>query len=308
MLVSIVSPVFNEEECVSLFIKEFAKCAEEFKFEFELVLVNDGSTDNTLQIIENMRDKYSWIRVVNLSRNSGHMPALSAGYEFSRGDYVVTIDADLQDPPHLINQMVTLARDSKLDVVYGVRTDRTSDSKFKSLTAGLYYRLLKRISTTDLPHNAGDFRLVSRRVVDILVSLPERQRVFRLLVPWLGFPSGQIEYKREKRVAGKSHYPLRKLVGLGMDSVTSFSSAPLRIATYLGFFGVMLAAVLLVFVLVAKMQGVASSGWPSVMTAIVFFSSMQLFSIGLLGEYIARIFIETQHRPIFIAEEKFIED
>lgn len=307
MLVSIVSPVFNEEECITIFIETVAKCAEEFEFDFELLLVNDGSTDHTLQNIEVMRKKYSWIRVIDLYRNSGQMAALSAGYEFARGDYVVTIDADLQDPPELINQMVKLACDSKLDVFFGVRSDRTSDSKFKSLTAGFYYRLLKRISTTDLPHNAGDFRLVSRRVVDILVSLPERQRVFRLLVPWLGFPSGQIEYKREKRVAGKSHYPIRKLIGLGMDSVTSFSSAPLRIATYLGFFGVMLAAVLLAFVLIAKMQGVATSGWPSVMTAIVFFSSMQLFSIGLLGEYIARIFIETQHRPIFFAEEKFIE-
>lgn len=307
MLVSVVSPVFNEEAAISLFIDEFANCASKFDFDYELVLVNDGSTDKTLNEIEKNCQKYSWIRLINFSGNRGHMAALSAGYEFARGEYVVTIDSDLQDPPSLIKQMVQKANENNLDVVYGIRSDRSVDSKFKSWTASFYYKLLRRISGADLPHNAGDFRLVSRRVVDILVSLPERQRVFRLLVPWIGFPSGSVEYKRENRVAGETHYPLRKMISLGMDSVTSFSSAPLRLATYLGFFGLGLATLLFGFVLLASFRGTTSSGWPSVMTAIIFFSSVQLFSIGLLGEYISRIFIESQHRPLYFAEEKHFD-
>ena len=305
MQLSIVTPMYNEEDAIPFLMKSIQTLCSTFNFDYEFIVVDDGSSDSTVELCKAEMENWPELRVVALTANRGHMSAIAAGYEYVQGDYVVTLDADLQDPPELIPTMLEKAIAEKLDVVYAVRSDRTVDTRFKAWTASIYYSLIKKISGTEIPHNAGDFRLVSRQVVKELNALPERQRIYRLLVPWLGYPSGQVEYARMERVAGKSHYPLSKMFRLGMDSITSFSSAPLRISTYLGMLSLGVTFIGGIYVIGEHVRGNTVQGWASIMLAILFFGSVQLVSIGLLGEYIARIFVEVQHRPIYSATEIF---
>ncbi|WP_312897525.1 glycosyltransferase family 2 protein [Kitasatospora kifunensis] len=296
---SVVIPMYNEEEALPALVARLRPSLDGIGAPYEVVAVNDGSADGTSALLHQLRSEWRELRVVELRRNSGHQAALTAGLHSSVGRYVASIDADLQDPPEKIAEMLELAKRDKLDIVYGVRSDRSTDTGFKRRTAGLYYWLMRRMVGKRVPSQAGDFRLLSREAVDALKALPDQQQVYRLLVPWLGFPSGQVTYHRDERVAGETKYPLSKMIRLAVDSITNFSAAPLRIATWLGvasFFGCfgMLVATLGIYV-----AGHTVPGWASLFVAMLFLGGIQLICIGLLGEYIGRIYTAVQRRPTF---------
>jgi len=297
---SAVVPVFNEEEVLPLFADRLRPVLDGLGVPYEVLAVDDGSRDATPAVLAAMRRDWPELRVVRLRRNSGHQNALTAGLHRARGQYVVSLDVDLQDPPEVIADMLRLAETDGLDVVHGVRSDRSTDSRFKRWSAGLYYRLVQRVAGTAVPRDAGDFRLLSRTAVDALTELPELQPVYRLLVPWLGLPSGQVTYARERRAAGRSKYPLAKMVRLALDSITGFSAAPLRVATWLGCAGIALCAVLAIAVVAAYLWGDVVPGWSSMLVAVVFLGALQLLCLGLLGEYVARIFTTLQGRPAYV--------
>jgi dolichol-phosphate mannosyltransferase len=246
-----------------------------------------------------MRRGWSALRVVRLRANSGHQAALSAGLARSRGDWVVSIDADLQDPPETIAAMLQAARSQGADVVYGVRTDRSTDSLFKRLSAKAFYRLIRRVSGTTGPAQAGDFRLMSRATVDAVNVLPEQNRVLRLVVPALGFPSVSVGYRREARAAGRSKYPLAKMLRLSVDGVTGFSIAPLRLATAFGLIGGVAALLLLLFALASFVTGHTAPGWTSTFAVVAAVGAVQLLCLGLLGEYVGRMYTQMQGRPSY---------
>jgi polyisoprenyl-phosphate glycosyltransferase len=267
---------------------------------YEVVAVDDGSTDATSTVLAGLRRTWPELRVIRLRRNSGHQAALTAGLFRARGAYVASIDADLQDPPEVIPEMVRAARAENLDIVYGVRSDRSTDSPFKRWTAGIYYRMIRRVVGGNVPGQAGDFRLLSREAVEALRELPERRPVLRLVVPWLGFPSGDVAYVREGRAAGRTKYSIAKMVRLTTDSVTSFSAAPLRLATWLGLAGVLLCTVLLIAAFVAFLRDYTVPGWTSLYVAVLFLGAVQLLCLGLVGEYIGRIYESVQGRPSYL--------
>ncbi|WP_433796149.1 glycosyltransferase family 2 protein [Actinoplanes sp. CA-252034] len=297
---SVVVPVFNEEDVLPLFAQRMRPVLDGLGVTYEVLTVDDGSRDATPAVLQQMRRTWPQLRVVRLRRNSGHQNALTAGLHRARGEYVASIDVDLQDPPEVIAEMLALAESAKLDVVHGVRTDRSTDSAFKRGTAGLYYRLVRRVVGANVPHNAGDFRLLSRTAVDALTELPEHQPVYRLLVPWLGLPSGEVTYTRERRAAGHSKYPLAKMIRLALDSVTGFSAAPLRVATWLGCAGIALCVAIGGAALAAYLWGTVVPGWTSMFVALMFVGALQLLCLGLLGEYVARIFTTMQGRPRYV--------
>ncbi|MCX4748570.1 glycosyltransferase family 2 protein [Kitasatospora sp. NBC_01287] len=296
---SVVIPMYNEEEVLPALVARLRPALAATGVPYEVVAVNDGSTDRTSALLHELLADWRELRVVELRRNSGHQAALTAGLHSAVGAYVASIDADLQDPPEKIAEMLELAERDKLDIVYGVRADRSTDTGFKRRTAGLYYWLIRRMVGERVPSQAGDFRLLSREAVEALKALPDQQQVYRLLVPWLGFPSGQVAYHRDERVAGRTKYPLSKMIRLAVDSITNFSAAPLRIATWLGvasFFGcfAMVAATLTIYV-----TGHTVPGWTSLFVAMLFLGGIQLICVGLLGEYIGRIYTAVQRRPTY---------
>jgi polyisoprenyl-phosphate glycosyltransferase len=305
---SVVVPVFNEEDVLPLLAARLCPVLDGIGEPYEVVMVDDGSTDATPAVLAGIRRGWPELRVLRLRRNSGHQAALTAGLFRARGDYVVSIDADLQDPPETIPRMLDLARSTNLDIVYGVRSDRSTDTAFKRWTADVYYRLMRRLVGKQMPSHAGDFRLLSRATVDALKDLPERLPVFRLLVPWTGFPSGEVSYVREERAAGRTKYPLGKMFKLAADSVTSFSAAPLRAVTWLGLGGVVLCGVLLTAAIVAFVSGSTVSGWASMYVAVLFLGAVQLLCLGLLGEYVGRIYQAVQARPSYFVGYDSAED
>ena len=298
-MLSVVIPMFNEESALPALVARLRPALAGIGAAYEVVAVDDGSGDKTAALLEDFRAEWPELRVIRLRRNSGHQAALTAGLHRAVGDYVVSIDADLQDPPEKIPEMLELARTEGLDIVYGVRSDRSTDTGFKRRTAGVYYWLMRRLVGDRIPSQAGDFRLLSRQAVDALKALPDQQQVYRLLVPWLGFPSGQVGYEREERVAGETKYPLSRMIRLGVDSVTGFSAAPLRIATWLGVLSFFVCLLLIVFTLSAWAAGHVVPGWSSLFIGILFLGAVQLICLGLLGEYIGRIYTAVQRRPTF---------
>ena len=272
--------------------------------DYELICVDDGSKDATAALLRAARVDWPQLRIIRLRANAGHQGALTAGLAAAAGDYVVTIDADLQDPPELIGEMLERAVTDNVDVVYAVRSDRQSDSAFKRGAAGLYYWLARRFAGPQVPAHAGDFRLMSRAAVDALHSLPERHRVYRLLIPWLGFPSATVTYTRSARAAGTTKYPVSKMFRLATDSITSFTAAPLRLATWLGAGGFAVCLLLGIGAIVAALFGKTVPGWASLTVAMLFLGAVQLLCLGLLGEYVGRLYAETQRRPLyFVAED-----
>ncbi|WP_233604730.1 glycosyltransferase family 2 protein [Micromonospora sp. HM5-17] len=296
---SVVVPIFNEEAVLPLFVRRLRPVLDGLGEPYEVVAVDDGSTDHTPVVLAGLRRRWPELRVVRLRRNSGHQAALLAGLFRARGRYVASIDADLQDPPEVLPEMLTLARARSLDIVYGVRSDRSTDSRFKRTTAGLYYRIVRRLVGNTVPAQAGDFRLLSRATVEALRELPERRPVLRLVVPWLGFPSAEVPYVREQRAAGSTKYSLSRMIRLATDSITSFSATPLRVATWLGLGGMLLCALMVVFAFVAYLRGSTVTGWASLYVAILFVGAIQLLCLGLLGEYVARIYAAVQGRPSY---------
>ncbi|GAB47996.1 putative glycosyltransferase [Mobilicoccus pelagius NBRC 104925] len=266
---------------------------------YEVVTVDDGSTDASAVILQRLRHEWPEVRVVRLRANAGHQAAISAGLARSRGRYSVTIDADLQDPPEVIAEMLHLAKSEGVDVVYGVRNDRSTDTAFKRGTARAFYATMRAVSGTDAPPDAGDFRLMSRATVDAVNALPEHHRVLRLVVPALGFPSAQVTYKREERAAGHSKYPLTKMIKLSIDSLTSHSMAPLRLATWCGLLGGVLSLLILVYALISVWSGHAVAGWASTVVTVAAIGSIQLLCLGLLGEYVGRMYTMMQGIPTY---------
>ncbi|MFE9205148.1 glycosyltransferase family 2 protein [Micromonospora sp. NPDC007230] len=296
---SVVVPMFNEAAVLPLLAARLRGVLHGLGEAYEVVAVDDGSTDGTAAGLAALRAGWPELRVLRLRRNSGHQAALVAGLLRARGGYVVSIDADLQDPPEVIVEMLRRARADRLDVVYGVRADRSRDSRFKRWTAAGYYRLVRHLVGAQVPAQAGDFRLLSRAVVEALRALPERSPVLRLVVPWFGFASGEVAYERRERAAGRTKYPLSRMAGLAAESVTSFSAAPLRVATWLGLVGVALCGVLVVVAVLAWFAGATVTGWPSLYVAMLFLGAVQLLCLGLLGEYVARIYTAVQGRPAY---------
>jgi dolichol-phosphate mannosyltransferase len=297
---SVVTPMFNEREAVDHFVARLRPVLDGLGVTYEVVAVDDGSRDATVARLLQLRADWPALRVVSLRRNVGHQAALAAGLRCARGDYVVSIDADLQDPPETIGEMLAAAREQKVDVVYGVRSDRSTDTAFKRRTAGVYYWTMRRLVGSWVSDQAGDFRLMSRAVVDVLNALPEQRPVYRLVVPSLGFSSTEVAYVRGERVAGETKYPLSKMIRLTVDSVTSFSAAPLRIATWLGILSFLVCLALVVAGLVAWGFGATVPGWTSLYIAVLLLGGIQLICLGLLGEYIGRIYAATQGRPPFL--------
>ena len=296
---SIVIPVYNEEDVLPLLAARLRPVAEGLGVSYEVLVVDDGSTDLGPVVLQRMLREWPQLRVVRLRANAGHQAAISAGLASARGGYVVTLDADLQDPPEVIAEMLRVAREQRVDVVYGVRSDRSTDSAFKRLSARAFYRLIRTLSGTHAQVDAGDYRLMSRATVDAVNALPEHHRVLRFVVPALGFPSASVTYRRDARAAGTSKYPLSKMLRLSIDSVTGFSTAPLRAATWLGLLGGLAALGLLVFALVASALGRTLPGWTSTVVAVAGVGAVQLICVGILGEYVGRMYAHLQARPTY---------
>ena len=307
-VLSVVVPMYDEEEVLPLFFERMRPLLDGLGISYELVVVDDGSRDRTATLLLEAAKDWPQLRIVRLLRNSGHQAALSAGFRRARGEFLVTIDADLQDPPEVIAEFLAAVREQDVDVVYGVRSDRSSDTWAKRTTARMYYRLMCRLVGEEIPFDAGDFRLVSRRVVDAVNALPEDGRVYRLVIPWLGFPSAQVRYVRAERMAGTTKYNLSKMLRLTFDSVTAFSAAPLRLATWLGLLGGLLSCAVVLGALVVKLAGRSVPGWTSTVLAVGLIGAIQLLCLGLLGEYVARLFQSSQRRPQFLVGYDSLDD
>lgn len=298
-VLSVVVPMYNEAAVLSTLVERLRPVLDGLEETYEVVAVDDGSADNTAELVQKFRAEWPELRLIRLRRNSGHQAALTAGLHRSRGEFVVSIDADLQDPPETITEMLRTARDEDVDVVYGVRSDRGTDTRFKRYTASLYYRLMRRIVGPGLPAQAGDFRLVRRSVVEALGGMAEQVPVYRLLIPSLGFSSRTVGYVRERRAAGETKYPLRKMAALAWDSTADFTAAPLRLATWIGLAAFAGCLLLMVFGVVVWANGAVIPGWTSLFLAVLLFAAVQLICLGLLGEYVARIYRAVQNRPRF---------
>jgi polyisoprenyl-phosphate glycosyltransferase len=298
-VLSVVVPMYNEEDVLGALVERLRPVLDGLGEPYEVLAVDDGSTDSTPAQLIGARRAWPQLRVVRLRRNSGHQAALTAGLHRAFGQYVVSIDADLQDPPEKIPEMLALAISDGLDIVYGVRTDRTSDTLAKRGTATAYYWVMRRLAGVQLHAHAGDFRLLSRATVDVLRQLPEHQPVYRLLVPWIGFPSGEVHYTRAERAAGRTKYPLAKMVRLAVDSITNFTAAPLRFATWLGLLSFFFCLLMFVYVVVAFALHKTVQGWASVLATVLFLGGVQLLSLGLLGEYLGRLYASAQGRPAY---------
>lgn len=304
-LLSVVVPCFNEHEVIRSTNKELIAVLDSLPLRFEIIYVDDGSSDLTREILRELAACDERLRVICLSRNFGHQMAITAGLEYAGGDAVVVIDADLQDPPELIVDFVKKWTEG-YEIVYGVRTERDGESAFKLWTAKLFYRLISRLSDTKLPLDTGDFRLLGRRVVDALLSMPERDRFVRGMVSWLGFSQAAVPYRRAPRFAGTTKYPLRKMLRFAMDGIASFSIVPLRIAAWIGFLASGLSLVGIVVVLLERYLHVWGlvRGWSSTVIAILFMSGVQLMCLGIIGEYVGRIYGESKRRPLYVICER----
>lgn len=301
MFLSIVVPCYNEEEGLREFHYRMTSAARALCGErFELILVDDGSTDDTWKLINQLSAEDRNVVAVRLSRNHGHQLALTAGLSTVRGDLVLVIDADLQDPPELLTPMYEMMAREDADVVYGLRRSRAGETRFKTKSAEAFYRLLARITRVHIPVDTGDFRLMSRRISDQLVQMPEHDRFIRGMVAWLGYKQVAYEYDRNPRYAGHTKYPLAKMIGFAADALISFSMVPLRIATYVG---ALLTTVLTFVGIAAAVSWLFSGtvpGWTSLTLLVVMISSVQLLVLGLIGEYIGRIYIQSKNRPLFV--------
>ena len=300
-LISIVIPLYNEEGNVPELLRRVGAIMDRVTAngdEYEIVAVNDGSQDGTLGTLRAARGAQPRLAIVNLSRNFGHQIAATAGLEAARGDAVILMDGDLQDPPELIEAFLAKWRDG-YDVVYATRRARRGENPFKLLTARAFYRVIRRLTNVSIPVDTGDFRLMSRRVVDALAQTREKHRFLRGLVSWVGFEQTGVEYDRDARFSGRTKYPFSKMLRFAIDGITSFSEAPLRFATYMGFIVSGFAFVYAIVVLVLKILQLNEPGYTSMMVAILFLGGVQLIGIGILGEYVGRVYDQVKERPLY---------
>lgn len=303
-LLSLVIPCYNEEQVIAETVSRLNNfCAELTDLEVELIFIDDGSQDNTLAILRDHAAQDPRIKVICFARNFGHQIAVTAGMDAAKGDAVVLIDADLQDPPEVIHQMIAKWREG-YDVVYGTRTARKGESIFKRSSARGFYRLLNKLSDVPIPLDTGDFRLITRPIVDSLKAMPERHRFVRGMVSWVGFKQIAIPYQRAERFAGKSKYPLRKMLRFATDGILSFSTKPLQMSIALGMLAAFIAMGGIVYAIAMRIfTDIWVEGWTALMIAILFLGGVQLICVGILGEYIGRIYNEVKQRPLYIVEE-----
>ena len=300
---SIVIPCYDEAACLQeLWQRVSAACRGAVGDDFEIVLVNDGSKDATWAKMNLLADLDRHVVAVNLSRNHGHQLALSAGLALCSGARVFILDADLQDPPELLGAMMA-AMDQGADIVYGQRTARHGEGWFKRASASLFYRLAGRLMDVEIPRDTGDFRLMSRRALDILNRMPERSRYIRGMVGWIGLKQVPLPYERQPRFAGTSKYPLHKMIRFAVDAVTSFSIVPMRIASYVGALVALGAVGELIHALSVWLSGETVPGWTSLMVVVLVIGSVQLISLGVFGEYLGRLYMESKQRPLFVVDE-----
>jgi polyisoprenyl-phosphate glycosyltransferase len=304
IVLSVIVPCLNEEEALRNTHVRLSSVLEQLPTHFEIIYVDDGSTDATPEVLRELQAYDSRVRVVRFSRNFGHQMAITAGLEHAAGDAVVIIDADLQDPPETIVDFFRKWQEG-YDVVYGVRTEREGETAFKLWTAKLFYRFMTRLSDTQIPLDTGDFRLLDRRVLNVLLGMPERDRFVRGMVSWLGFSQVALPYRREARVAGVTKFSFFKMLRFALDGIFSFSIVPLRVATWTGFITSFLAILGIVLVSLEHFLGVEGlvKGWTSTMFAVLFIGGVQLICMGIIGEYIGRIYGESKHRPLYVVRE-----
>ena len=305
--VSVVIPMYYEEEVAKECYEKVSNVLKnlEEKYDYEIIFVNDGSKDKTLEILENIAKDDKKAKIISFSRNFGHQAAVTAGLKEVSGDAIVIIDADLQDPPELIPQMLELWEQGN-EVIYGKRKTRKGESAFKLLTAKMFYKTLNALSDVEIPKDTGDFRLVDRKVVDVINSLPEHNKFLRGLFSWVGFKQEAYEYERQERYAGKTKYPLKKMLKLASDGIISFSTKPLKLVGALGIVSIVISIVLLIYALISYIFKLnqLSAGWTSIIVAVTFFAGVQLLSLWIISEYIGRIYDESKGRPQYIVDKK----
>lgn len=306
MSITIVIPVFNEEQNVRPLYERLAAVSAKLDVgPVELLFVNDGSKDKTISEIKALPSTGPQVRFIDLSRNFGHQIAVTAGLDQCNSDLVVIIDADLQDPPEMIEKMVDLTRQG-FDVVYARRSARKGESAFKKVTASLFYRILASITSVDIPIDTGDFRIITKRVVEVLKQMPEREKFLRGQIAWIGFEQTYVEYERDERLSGKTNYTWRKMLRLALDGITSFSNFPLKLATILGFVVSFTSFLLMLYALYSRfILKVYEPGWTSLMLSVLFIGGIQLFTIGIIGEYIGRISNNVKKRPLYVLKETY---
>ncbi len=304
ILCSVVVPMYNEEDVLAETYRRLTKVMGKSGFSYEIVFVNDGSRDKTGQMLGEICDKDNRIKLLDFSRNFGHQVAITAGMDHSSGQCIAVIDGDLQDPPELIPEMIKLWKEG-YDVVYGKRISRKGESFFKKLTAAVFYRFLKSMTDVDIPVDTGDFRLIDRRVRDALMHVKEKNRYVRGLISWLGFRQTAIEFEREERFAGETKYPLKKMLKLALDGITSFSYKPLKLASYLGTFFSLGSFIYLIYVIAKRIfsPGTVQPGWASTLAVSLFFNGITLLFLGIIGEYVGRIYDEVKGRPLYLIKK-----
>lgn len=302
-VISVVIPIYNEEEIIAELYRRMTAAMEAIGEPYELVLINDGSRDTSIEKMRELSAKDPRVKLIDFSRNFGHQVAITAGMDYASGDAVVVIDADLQDPPEVIARLVEKWREG-YDVVYAVRAKRKGDTLFKKATAAAFYRVLKQITNVDIPVDTGDFRLMSRRAINALLSVREKHRFIRGLVSWIGFRQTGVTFVREERFAGVTKYPLKKMLKFAFDGITSFSFMPLQMATYMGFFTSAAAFLGILIVVALKLfTTIPLPGWASMMVCTLLLGGIQLITLGIIGEYIGRIYDEVKRRPLYITQD-----
>jgi dolichol-phosphate mannosyltransferase len=299
---SIVVPVYNEELGIVEFANQLKMNLDQLQMQYEVIFINDGSTDSTQDKIESI--KWDELKSFEFQFNAGHMKALEAGFEKSTGKLVLTMDSDLQHPPKYIKNFIEKQKETNADVVYGIRDLRKEDSLFKRTTARFYYGLVRKLSGINLRTNAADFRLITKNVRDVLVDLQEENKVFRLLIPSLGYKESEVLFQADKRVFGISKYGIKKMGLLALSSVLSFSIKPLRWAMWIGLWAVVLSLVWISYVLIAQFQGWVIQGWSSLIAAVILFAGVQLLLLGIVGQYIGQIYVSQQKRPKYLFKNK----
>ena len=303
-LYSLVIPLYNEEQVIHECIKRVTNVMGNKSFDYEVIFVNDGSKDSTEEIVKQYCEKDDHLKLITFSRNFGHQTAITAGVGNSSGDAVVVMDADLQDPPEVILDLIAKFEEG-YDVVYAIRSKRKGESLFKKVTAKIFYRYMRSMSDVDIPIDTGDFRLISRQVCDVLKTLTERNRYVRGLVSWVGFKQTGVYYEREERFAGETKYPLKKMLKLSVDGITSFSTKPLKLSKWIGLIVSAAGFIYALVIIIQKLFGVEmQTGWASTIVIVLIIGGIQLLMMGITGEYIARIFEESKNRPLYIIKEK----
>lgn len=301
--VSIVVPCYNEEEVLDECHRRLTSVLTTIQTDYEIIYVNDGSKDRTSELLRELFLNDRHVAAVMLSRNFGHQTAVSAGLSKATGEVVVIIDADLQDPPEVVPQMIDVWREG-YDVVYGVRAKREGESGFKLWTAAMFYRVISRLSDVTIPEDAGDFRLMDRVAVDALLAMPERQRLLRAMASWIGFRQYPLYYERAARFAGSTKYPLRKMINLALDGIVSFSTVPLRLVTFCGFLSAGLAFLGILYSAAVRLfTHEWVRGWFTLFLGILFLGALQMISLGIVGEYVGRIYTEVKQRPLYLISE-----